>query len=251
MGYIGVIGEELMRAMSRVGLAPSRQVRLHALADDAVKRHGVGDAAVSSLDDAIEADPAMLLQIIDEIKFRKPLIRRFIEGRAAALRAQGAHVPAGQWISDALPLRARRDEPNTNPATDGQRSGDSHCIPASRSPEPETNGFANGDAPDYRAVRMPGHAKRGLGTIAAVAPVVARGLLQSTVIDGRHLGDMTPREAMQHVARENVTIAKERAALESRHGRASLIARICRDLDPDKRISAQITEDEAAQRAAA
>lgn len=228
MGYIGTFGEELARAMARIGRAPARSVRLHGIADAAVMRHGVGDKAVSEVERAVRDDPALMLEILDEIKVVGPLIRRFIERRAAALKAQGAFVPAGQAMHDALRGVARRD--GEVPAADGHDAFDDQSG---------------------SAIRLPGHARRGLDSIAAIAPTVARGVLQSTVIDGRRLGEMTPAEAMAHVARENASIARERIALDKRHGHTALIVRICRDLDPAKRIDAQIDDDEAARRAAA
>lgn len=257
MGYIGSFGEEFMRAMARVGLAPSRKVRLHGLADDEVRRHGVGDKAVAAVNAAIEDDPALMLEILDEIRFREPLIRRFLEGRAAALRAQGAHVPAGYHSDGAQRRFARRDdetargEPAPETPAGGHRVCDPHITVAAEPETNNTNGQRTSDTQEGFAVRKPGHAKRGLGTIAAIAPIVARGVLESTVIAGRRLGELTPREAMAFVAREGVEIAKARADLDERQGKAGVIHRICLGLDPDKRISAQISDEEAAKRASA
>jgi hypothetical protein len=220
MGYIGSLGDELIRAMSKIGLGP--KVRLQSIADDAVREHGIGQSAVSAVSAAIEDDPALLVEMIDAIKFREPLIRRYLEGRAAALRALGAHVPVGLHKTGALSPHAHRDTETArvtaqqNPATRGHRCRDAQTLIASRSP---------------------GHAKHGLKAIASVQTTVRRGLLDTILVNGQKLRDVRVEEALTWA--------------ETMQSRAIVVGRICNGLDPRKPVGEQLTDEEAERRAAA
>jgi len=112
MSDIGAFGEKLLAAFGWAG-KHGRKARLHGVTDDFLKRGYGGDALADKLIEATDDDPALAVEMLDEIGFRRALLARYAQRRANKLRVEGWQIK---------PVKDQDIE--TSP--DGDRAGQCH-----------------------------------------------------------------------------------------------------------------------------
>jgi len=177
MNDLGALGHKLIEAFGWSG-KHGREARLHGIVDDAIKHQGVGDKARAAISRALDDDPALMLEIIDELKFRDALVDRFMRKRVAALRERGETTikfprkrdGGGQESRD---TQARVARPATEQdaadggARAGQRKSDAHSADA----RTRTDNEIGADGADRGG--QTGHDTQG--TVAAPDPNAPQG----------------------------------------------------------------------------
>jgi len=222
----GTFGDKLLAAIGWAG-KHGRRARLHSVVDDAIKRHGVGDGAQRAIMDAIDDDPALMVEMLDELKFRRPLVERFMQKRIAALRSMGQAIKmpakagdrAGHRSVDTHAATARPAEQNAaHAARGGQRSADTHPKSATAT---QHGGQTNADAQRSTAAKD-GMSQNGLdtqsvhahpsnqqpksaqhrATLLAARNKTARSVLsQASMVSGKPYGDLTRADLQDEVRR--------------------------------------------------
>ena len=212
----GTFGDKLLSAIGWAG-KHGRRARLHSVVDDAIKRHGVGDGAQRAIMDAIDDDPALMVEMLDEIQFRKPLVKRFMQKRIAALRNMGQTIKtppkggdrAGQRLGDTHADPARPAEQNAaQAARGGQSISDTHRCGA-----PATNTGAAGKDGMGQVVRdthlpaahpstqQPKSPQHRTALLAARNKTARSVLAQASMVSGKPYGDLTKRDLQDEVRR--------------------------------------------------
>lgn len=232
LNSIGSFGEALMRAFGRA--AVGRGMRLHAEADSALMRHGVSREAVAILRTSVDAEPALMIELLDEIKFTDGLLRTFLLRRAAALKASGVVVPAGRHADDAQSVYARGNSTTEHQNPAGHSFRDAQHAGARGTPEHRAGQSKRGN-PEVPA-RPVQNKPRGLARMRGATALMRNHILDRLIVNGQPLRSVTAGEAL--------------GAAEVMSGNAATIVRICTGLKPDVPVGRQLSDSEAEERAA-
>jgi hypothetical protein len=224
---LGDLGEKLLAAFASDGKRGAA-TRLDGVTRELLQAGLSESRAVAQLSQAVDDDPALLLEIIDRAQLRQALLKRYVTRAAARLRADGVRVNlrrtpegGGQNVADShqngAPATPSGRARAAGPPASGQRRGDSH---PSRDP-------------GRRPASQPGHSARtDLGALKRAHARVAACALDRLRVRGLPLRASLPDEA---------TLAEaERRKLEG-----AQILRICHGLDPTRPVGEQISDPEA------
>lgn len=227
MPEYGSFGGKLLAAFGYAG-KHGRKARLHGVVDDAIKRHGVGDNAQQAIMDAIDDDPALMVEMLDELKFRRPLVERFMQKRIAALRNQGATIKmpskdgdrAGHSKSVTHTNLARPAEQNAaHAARGGHETSETHnaAAPATQQNGGQTGrdtqfgraakdgmGHSRSDTqpcPAHPSTQQPKSAQHRTAMLAARNKTAHAVLTQTSMVSGKPYGDLTKPDLENEVRR--------------------------------------------------